>query len=310
LSVDPLASDFVSLSPYSLVANNPIKFVDVDGRDIIVTRISGGGENGKDLILITINARIVDKTTISSQIAALKAKDTRRKKGLNKRDRKKLNSLLDQQNYIRNEMASDVRMQLEVALTGKGENVDWKFDVSGSSIAFADDPTQIPSNANVLYAVDIVYSGEKTGHDYNSKVPEYDNRGGRAVLGGLAAYFAVGLGVEQIEPDRLYAHEPLHNSGLVHPEEMYNYLRSIGAFSGSLVQFEKMYGFEANVMLMGDREDGELILNESQVLQIEKLFNQGMLNLGDNSYDPQHALNADQNRIKNKKEYYYDPGSN
>lgn len=60
MSIDPLAEDFVDLSPYNFSYNNPLRFLDIDGRsadDIIIK-----GENNSsitietDLIDIEVNA--------------------------------------------------------------------------------------------------------------------------------------------------------------------------------------------------------------------------------------------------------------
>ena len=45
-SVDPLAEKYYSWSPYVYVMNNPLKYIDPDGRDIIILRNSAGAGPG------------------------------------------------------------------------------------------------------------------------------------------------------------------------------------------------------------------------------------------------------------------------
>jgi RHS repeat-associated protein len=58
LSVDPLAGKYSGMTPYVFSTNNPIIYVDVDGRDIIVAVTSmakfpkGAGENGHMAIIV------------------------------------------------------------------------------------------------------------------------------------------------------------------------------------------------------------------------------------------------------------------
>ncbi len=50
MSVDPLASKYLGLSPYAYVANNPIAYVDLDGRDHIFYLVFQKGTKGADKI--------------------------------------------------------------------------------------------------------------------------------------------------------------------------------------------------------------------------------------------------------------------
>ncbi|HMQ85918.1 MAG TPA: hypothetical protein PKA00_23615 [Saprospiraceae bacterium] len=227
MSVDPLAAKYPSISPYAFTANNPIKLADPDGKRIIVTRIAGGGEDGKDLILITITAKIVDNTTINAQISALKAKEAKRiEKGkeLNKNDAARLASLTAKRDYIENNLPNVVLSQLKVAYTGSGTSVDWKFDTEGSSVTFAENPDFVNPDDHVLYPVDQLYAGEQPDpSNYAKTIPAYSN-GSRAELGGFAAYFSLGVDAELVGPDRVYAHELGHNAGFLHPSSMYKLL--------------------------------------------------------------------------------------
>jgi RHS repeat-associated protein len=56
LSMDPLQAKYPSLSPYNFVANNPIKFVDYDGKDFGVVLLTKS-----NTIIITANFYTIDK---------------------------------------------------------------------------------------------------------------------------------------------------------------------------------------------------------------------------------------------------------
>jgi len=53
-SVDPLAKKFASLSPYAFVANNPLNYIDPDGRDIVVLNDPKGANGaGHQAVLVS-----------------------------------------------------------------------------------------------------------------------------------------------------------------------------------------------------------------------------------------------------------------
>jgi RHS repeat-associated protein len=58
LSLDPLMKKYPSMSPYNGFANNPILFIDPDGREIKVARIERKGK--KPLIKVSFTAEIVN----------------------------------------------------------------------------------------------------------------------------------------------------------------------------------------------------------------------------------------------------------
>ena len=74
LSLDPLQQEYPFISPYNFTLNSPITSVDPDGKRVIVTRIPGEGKDGRDLVMIKVDAKWVDKT---SRILAL---ETQKKK--------------------------------------------------------------------------------------------------------------------------------------------------------------------------------------------------------------------------------------
>ncbi len=61
LSVDPQASKYPSLSPYVYCANNPIKLVDPNGEEIVISQTTD--EKGNKVINISFSAKIVNKSS-------------------------------------------------------------------------------------------------------------------------------------------------------------------------------------------------------------------------------------------------------
>lgn len=60
ISIDPLADEYSNITPYGYVANNPIKFIDPDGRQISSIFEQGAGKDGRDLLTITITGKILN----------------------------------------------------------------------------------------------------------------------------------------------------------------------------------------------------------------------------------------------------------
>ncbi len=60
--VDVQADSFLSISPFVYVANNPLKFINPNGEDIVISLAEGAGKNGEDIYTINITGKIVDDT--------------------------------------------------------------------------------------------------------------------------------------------------------------------------------------------------------------------------------------------------------
>ena len=61
LSVDPMSGKYPSLSPYTYCANNPVRLVDPDGEEIIISLSMD--ENGNRIINISFTATLANKTS-------------------------------------------------------------------------------------------------------------------------------------------------------------------------------------------------------------------------------------------------------
>ena len=61
LSVDPMASKYPSMSPYVYCANNPVRLVDPDGEEIVISMSMD--ENGNRIVNISFTATLVNKSS-------------------------------------------------------------------------------------------------------------------------------------------------------------------------------------------------------------------------------------------------------
>ena len=61
LSVDPMAHKYPSLSPYVYCANNPIKLVDPNGEEIVISLSMD--DNGNRIVNISFTATLANKTS-------------------------------------------------------------------------------------------------------------------------------------------------------------------------------------------------------------------------------------------------------
>ncbi len=60
LSVDPMSDKYPSLSPYTYCANNPVKLVDPNGEEIVISEYTN--QEGKTVYDIKFTARMIDRT--------------------------------------------------------------------------------------------------------------------------------------------------------------------------------------------------------------------------------------------------------
>jgi RHS repeat-associated protein len=62
-TVDRFSEKYYQLSPYHYVANNPTKYIDINGDSISINIINKGGSDGRDLYQIHVSGKVIDNTT-------------------------------------------------------------------------------------------------------------------------------------------------------------------------------------------------------------------------------------------------------
>ena len=118
MNVDPLAEKYPSMSPYSAFANNPIFYVDPDGREIKTHREVA--EDGTVTIVVTVSGKLINNSSTS---------------------------------YTAEEMqgiADRIASSIAESYTGEGETVNWK-GVANISVASDDNPLTETDHAFRLY---------------------------------------------------------------------------------------------------------------------------------------------------------------
>lgn len=125
---DRFAEKNYNFSPYGYAANNPIKYIDINGDSVGVKYVKGGGKNGRDLYEITVTGKVIDNTT----------------KGLSA---KQLNKITKQ-----------IAKQVQKSFTGKDKAVEFR---STANLTVAKSEADLNKSDHVVRIVDDIAS--KTG---------------------------------------------------------------------------------------------------------------------------------------------------
>lgn len=272
--MDPLQVDYQFISPYSFCLNSPITSVDPDGKKVVVVRKPNQGKEGRDLVLITIDAKWIDK---SGKIEALRAQQKKveeineKESRKYKRQNKKLERMtLEYNAYAQSEM-EELKNSIESTFQGMDEHTEWKTEFNISDGSF----NEIKNTDHAFYAV-----------------IEVNDAAARAnILGGLVVYYSPGY-VEGYSSAKVKTHDTGHFLGLLHCYENF--------FNGKrATEYNKQFSSNDNLTsafgispenLLGQSPNGTIV-DTKQLSKIEDLFYQGCLNRGNNKFDTEHGKN-------------------
>jgi hypothetical protein len=178
--VDPHAANYVNISPYAYVANNPVNNTDPDGRDIIYKTSTAFNRN-TGVTTITVTANVTAKI-------------------LN-------NSNLDQSAF--NSRVSDFKSSLASSFTGNytdpnNKKVNFVFQAGTIDVQGVSSMDKVKGSDNLLVMVDDVTGNTETG----------GGRAGVSKMGGRIGYVEPSSNGE-FDSD-LMVHEFGHQMGLEH----------------------------------------------------------------------------------------------
>jgi len=125
---DRFAEKYYNYSSFGYAANNPIKYIDINGDSVGVNFVKGGGKNGRDLYEITVTGKVIDNTT----------------KGLSE---KQLNRITKQ-----------ITKQVQKSFTGKDKTAEFK---TTANLTVAKSEGDINKSDHVVRIVDDIAT--KTG---------------------------------------------------------------------------------------------------------------------------------------------------
>jgi len=134
----------LDFTPYQYAANNPLKYIDVNGDSIAVNVIAGGGSKGQDLVKIHVSGKVVDNTS----------------KGLSQKR-------LDR-------MAKRFSKQIQKSYTGKNKNVEFETttDITASN---ASNPIEKSDHVfKVVDDVGVATTGTQTGASNPGKAKPFE----------------------------------------------------------------------------------------------------------------------------------------
>ncbi|OYQ51997.1 M91 family zinc metallopeptidase, partial [Flavobacterium aurantiibacter] len=198
ISVDPLAEKYPSISGYAYCANNPVIYVDIDGREIFIPNIAGnpqGAENSKNrnVILGQLQSLSNNKLELIKTKGGYIVHDTgvAYKQNSNK-------SLHEGTALIAGLEKSDKRVTLKIAkenITQKSENgtstIFFNPEYEGEGIANQDGTTGRPSKIGLAH--ELIHADENISNNGKTdntavKIKNPDSPGKGLILNDSKAF--------------------------------------------------------------------------------------------------------------------------
>lgn len=166
LSMDPLAEKYPWMSPYAYCMNNPIKYIDPDGRDIVITGVLS------QEALQQLQSRIGDRITLSMNDAGRVSYSMNTDKKL-KGDAKRMAGMINDGSIIVNIVTTDKKetstgnlmvggafMGNTVTTDADGNIVSARQEINPRILGSADEHTRTPGKM-IMHETTEAYQGGK-----------------------------------------------------------------------------------------------------------------------------------------------------